>query len=119
MEEYTQCVTQEIAEKLLRKGAPIKYKTKIYTVYPQPGSDYEEVFEKETEELILPTIEQVVGWFWQKHKVWIEVQKDIKNFFFVVESPCNMICGDEESLYYDTSRDAYLEAIDKAIELLS
>ena len=114
MKKFTEYVTEDITEKLLEKDAPLELHLSSYIepnvpYFPTDGGLFE-----------VPTIEQVCCWFWDKHKIWIEIQKypsDYK-FFYSVETEDDLVSSDDKCLYYDDPITTYIEAINKAIELI-
>ena len=116
MNNYTIYCTEEQAKKALELGAPI-HKNVITCCYTEPWG-YEEEFEKETDELILPTAEQMVNWLEEQNvnvtisnvgsyicSVWRNASNGIKYFNFTNNS-------------FSTRAEATLAAIDAALDYL-
>lgn len=119
MNSYTIYCTEEQVKKALELGASIGKKTIEYSVCPQPGSGYEEDFSEETDALIIPTAEQMVGWL-EGHEEIDEIApiKTGKNWDYVIYMTSSL--PDIENLdgTFSTRKEATLAAIDTALNYL-
>ena len=120
MNQYTQYITEELTRKLVKKGAPITVTD--YQVPSMRALSYVE----DGKCYIFPTIEQVVEWFREYHEINIILQySQTQRCYWCnilwVESDFDPEYMDEEcqsTELYNTPREAYLEGINKAIELI-
>ena len=123
MKEYTNYVTDDIADALLKKSA---LDSDCYSdgVWPQIWVTNSEFNPKTNCKASagcyynIPTIEQVVEWYWDKHHIDINAHHEYTSLLdyecFVGEINENNVGLHEK----DSRKEAYLEAIEKAIELI-
>lgn len=119
LQDYTIYCTEAQMKKALELGAPIGKKTIEYSVCPQPGSGYEEYFLEETDELIIPTAEQMVGWLEDSEEIdEIAPIKTGKNWDYVIYMTSSLPDIENLNGTFPTRREALLAAIDAALDYL-
>lgn len=119
MDKYQIPCTEEQAQKALELGAPIKHKTRTYYVCLQPSSVLEDEITEETDELIIPTTDQMIGWLNDQNiaidlHTYFTVDNDkISHYGFTVSDLTRISNGN-----FLTREEATLEAIDVALSYL-
>jgi len=109
MKNYINYCTEEQTKKAFKLGAPIKHETELHS-YCEPWSEFEEYYIKDTETLIKPTTQQMIGWLEEKDQT-IEV--------------CRLTFGgdwavfinniQEVGKYFNSRKEAELYGIDSAL----
>ena len=128
MEEFTIYCTEEQTKKALKLGAPIGKKIIAYSICTQPSSGYEEDFSEETDELIIPTAEQMIQWLEEQGiYAWVcpnfyEYDK-VYNVSFVhniskLRKPYISTGEKYDQSFHPSHKEAVLSAIDEALDYL-